>query len=268
MNGKWMMALGVAALLLVAAWMLPGPAPAVAQAEDTMQTDQGTEFRRTISVSGTGQASTQPDVAVISLGVTTEAKEAGDALTQNSVQMTAVIDALKKGGVLAKDIRTQTIALSPRYEQPPQTVGGVQKPPELVGFTANNVVEARVRELDGLGELLDAAVQAGGNQIQGIRFEIEDPSVLLVQARDAAWEDALAKAEQLADLAGAELGPALTIQEFSRTPRPYEGVRAVTFDMAAAAVPVEPGEQSVEIEVQVTWQMLEPTANRETGTSQ
>ena len=123
------------------------------------------------------------------------------------------------------------------------------------------MVEARARELDGLGELLDAAVKAGGNQIQGIRFEISDNSDLLVQARDAAWEDALAKATQLADLAGAELGPALTIQEFSRTPRLYEGARAVTFDAQAAAVPIEAGEQSVQIEVQVTWQMVEPAAD-------
>jgi uncharacterized protein YggE len=248
----------IAALLLMAAWLLPGPAPAAAQTtgngEDPMP-------KRTISVSGTGSASAQPDMAVVSIGVTSEATEASAALTENSTQMAAVIDALKKGGVLAKDIRTQTIRLSPRYEQPPRTPGGAQKPPELVGFVANNIVEARVRELDSLGELLDAAVQAGGNQIQGIRFEIQDSSVLLVQAREAAWEDALAKAEQLVDLAGAELGPALTIQEFSRTPRPFEGARAVAFE-AQAAVPIEAGEQSVQIEVQVTWQMQEPAASQ------
>jgi uncharacterized protein YggE len=248
--------LTIVTLLLVAAWLLPGPAPAAAQTAVTTEGEPMTQ--RTISVSGTGSASTQPDMAVVTVGVTSEATEASDALTQNSTQMAAVIDALKKGGVLAKDIRTQTIRLSPRYEQPPRTAGGAQKPAELVGFKANNVVEARVRELADLGELLDAAVQAGGNQIQGIRFEIEDPSVLLVQARDAAWEDALAKAEQLVDLAGAELGPALTIQEFSSTPRPYEGARAVAFDAQAAAVPIEAGEQNVQIQVQVTWQMLEP----------
>ena len=261
MNTRLIKAFSVAALLLVAAWLLPGPAPAVAQTEVTTTEQEEPAMERTISVSGTGQASAQPDVAVITIGVTTEADEASEALTENSVQMAAVIDALKKGGILAKDIRTQTIRLSPRYEQPPRTAGGAQKPAQLVGFTANNVVEARVRELDGLGALLDAAVKAGGNQIQGIRFEISDNSELLVQARDAAWEDALAKATQLADLAGAELGPALTIQEFSRTPRLYEGTRAVAFDAQAAAVPIEAGEQSIEIEVQVTWQMVEPAAD-------
>lgn len=254
-------AFSVAALLLVAAWLLPGLAPATAQTQGPVTAEEAPAIQRTISVSGTGQASAQPDVAVVTIGVTTEAQEAGEALTENSVQMTAVIAALKEGGVQAKDIRTQTIRLSPRYEQPPRTAGGAQKPAELVGFMASNVVEARVRELGGLGDLLDAAVQAGGNQIQGIRFEIEDTSELLVQARDAAWLDAQDKAQQLADLADAELGAALTIQEFSRTPRPYEGARVMAMDMAAASVPIEAGEQSVQIEVQVTWQMVEPAAD-------
>ena len=178
-------ALLISALLLAAAWSLPGPAPAAAQT--TVTTEEEAMMQRTISVSGTGSASTQPDMAVVTVGVTSEATEASDALTQNSTQMASVIDALKKGGVLAKDIRTQTIRLSPRYEQPPRTAGGAQKPPELVGFVANNVVEARVRELADLGDLLDAAVQAGGNQIQGIRFEIA-PAPSFAQWADR-WSD-------------------------------------------------------------------------------
>jgi uncharacterized protein YggE len=264
MSSKLFKVFSIAALLLAVAWLLPGPAPAVAQAGNAIETEHESEPPRTISVSGTGQASAQPDVAVVTLGVSTEAEEAGEALAENSKQMTAVIAALKAGGVLSKDIRTQTIRLSPRYEQPPRTAGGTQRPAELVGFAANNVVEMRVRDLSTLGVLLDAAVKAGGNQIQGIRFEIEDPSKLLVQARDAAWADAQAKAMQLADLAKAELGVALTIQEFSRTPRPYEGARAITFDMPASAVPIEAGEQSIQIEVQVTWQMVEPAKDSNT----
>ena len=120
---------------------------------------------------------------------------------------------------------------------------------------ATNVVEVRVRDLDGLGELLDAAVQAGGNQIQGIRFEIEDMSALAALAREAAWEDALAKAEQLTALSGSELGPALTIQESSRIPRPY--VERAMDVSVAAAVPVELGTQTVEVDLQVTWLLEE-----------
>jgi uncharacterized protein YggE len=191
------------------------------------------------------------------LGVRTEAAEAGEALTQNSVRMQAVIDALKAAGVAARDIQTEVLRLSPQFERPPPRAGQVQGPPELVGFVASNVVEVRVRDLEGLGELLDASVQAGGNQIQGIRFEIEDTTALAVLAREAAWEDASAKAEQLAALAGSELGPALTIQESSRIPRPY--VERPMDVSAAAAVPVEAGTQTVEVDLQVTWLLVEPS---------
>ena len=101
MKTRLIKAFSVAALLLAAAWLLPGPAPAVAQTEVTTTEQEEPAMERTISVSGTGQASAQPDVAVITIGVTTEADEASEALTENSVQMAAVIDALKKGGILA-----------------------------------------------------------------------------------------------------------------------------------------------------------------------
>jgi uncharacterized protein YggE len=250
MNGKWFRMGSMVALLLAVAWLLPGPMAAGAQAPGT-----DSEPMRTISVSGMGQAGAQPDLAVVTLGVRTEAKEAGEALTQNSVQMQAVIDALKAAGVAARDIQTEVLRLSPQFERPAPRAGQVQGPPEVVGFVATNVVEVRVRDLDGLGELLDAAVQAGGNQIEGIRFEIEDTSGLAMLARVAAWEDALAKAEQLAALAGSELGPALTIQESSRIPRPY--VERAMDVSAAAAVPIEPGTQTVEVDLQVTWILKE-----------
>jgi hypothetical protein len=170
--------------------------------------------------------------------------------------MSAVIDALKAASIAAEDIQTQTIRLSPRYERPAPRQDGTTPPAELVGFTATNVVEVRVREISSLGETLDAAVGAGGNQIQGIRFEISDRSELYDQAREAAWEDATNKAEQLAGLAGAELGPVVTISESSFTPAPYVE-RAVAF-AADASVPVEPGTESVQISIQVTWSLQEP----------
>jgi len=251
--------LPLVALLLAAAWLLPASAPAWVQAQGTEDTDVsaecGCETERTLNVSGTGEASAQPDAAVVTLGVTTDAKEAGDALKQNSTQMAAVIKALTDAGIASKDIQTQTIRLSPRYEQPAPRQG-VTPPAELVGFTATNTVEVRVRRLAGLGETLDAVVQAGSNQIQGIRFEITDRSELYDQARQAAWEDAQHKAEQLAGMAGAELGPVITVSESSYTPVVY-AERAMAF-AADAGVPVQPGSESVQISVQVTWALQEP----------
>jgi uncharacterized protein YggE len=249
------------AVLLAASWLLAAPMPPFVRAQDAEDVDEP-ELRRTVSVSGTGQASATPDLAVVSLGVQTQAEEAGEALLQNSEQMQAVIDALKEAGVEAQDIQTQVIRLSPRYEQPtPQTGRTQQGPPELVGFVATNIIEVMVRDLDDLGDLLDAAIQAGGNQIQGIRFEVEDPAELFDQAREAAWEDATHKAEQLAELSDSELGVVLTINESSRTPRP--GTERVLSAGAAAAVPIEPGTQLIEINLQVTWLLTAPASEAE-----
>jgi uncharacterized protein YggE len=202
----------------------------------------------TVSVSGYGQVAAQPDMAVIALGVQTDAEEANMALAQTNKSMQALITLLKKQGVEAADIQTQTIRLQPRYsdERPQQG-----KPsPEVIGYIALNTVETQVRDLTKLGELLDAAVQSGGNTIQGLRFALSEPTPFVDKARAAAFGDAHRKAEQLAALTGVTLGKVLTITESSGMPGP---VRATLMRAEAAAVPIEPGMQAVEVSVQVTW---------------
>jgi uncharacterized protein YggE len=207
----------------------------------------GNEPQRTINVSGTGQASAVPDIAVVTLGVQTEAEQASAALSQNNERMQAVINAVKEAGVAQEDIQTQAIQLQPRLEQPrPQEV----TPPNVVGYVATNTIQVTVRKLDNLGQMLDAAVQAGSNLIENISFQVSDPAELLDRAREAAWQDAQHKAEQLAKLAGAKLGDVLTINESSSTPIPVVVERAAA---PAAAVPIQPGTQMIEVDIQVTW---------------
>jgi len=228
-----------AALLLPAAWSQPSAQEQLHSAAPV----------RKISVSGTGSVSARPDVAVVSIGVQTQSEEAAAALSQNSGRMQALIDALKKGGVAAGDIQTQFLNLRPRYSQPQsrQANGG----PVLVGYAAINTVVVRVRKLDTLGSLLDTAVGVGGNRIDSVSFEISNSAEFLRQARDAAWQSAEAKAKQLAALADTDLGPVLSISESSRTPYPVTRGMA----MEAAAVPVEPGSQSIEVTLDVTWML-------------
>jgi uncharacterized protein YggE len=213
-------------------------------ARQTGADEAGTQ--RTVSVTGAGRVSAQPDQATVRLGVQTEAESAADALAENSERMQALLEALRDAGVQDADIQTQTLQLFPRYEQPVEGAA-----PALAGYTATNIVEARLRALDDLGAVLDAAVAAGGNSIDSIRFEVSDPAEALDQGRAAAMEDAQHKAEQLATLAGAELGEVLTISEATRTPPPvFEAAPAAD---ERVAVPIEPGAQTVEVEVQVTW---------------
>jgi uncharacterized protein YggE len=237
-------ALGVLALLALQG----GAGLASAQTAIGSATGQPT---RTIHVSGDGQVSIQPDIAVVTLGVQTDATTAGEAMSQNSRQAQAVIDALKQAGVAARDIQTQQIQLQPRYQtvQPANSQTGGE--PELVGYTAINTVQVRVRDLSKVGQLLDAAVASGGNRIQGIAFEVSDSSAALDLARTAAWDNAQQKAEQLARLAGGQLGAVLTVDESSQTPVPF--VQASPALARAAAVPIEPGAQTLTVHLDVTW---------------
>lgn len=202
---------------------------------------------RTIQVSGHGQVSAEPDRAAVRLGVQTEADSAQEALEANSERMTAVISATLGIDINQSDIQTQGVRLQPIYES---TTDGESA--ELAGYRASNMVRVTVRDLDQLGELLDTAVAAGGNTIEGIQFEVSDQAELEAAAREAAMQNAQAKAEQLTELAGAELGPVQTIWE-TGGPNP---IPAFTSDESmAASVPVQPGTQSIEANVMVTWEI-------------
>jgi len=234
--------LAVCSLVLgigVALMALP-TAPVAAQS-DTPQV-------RTIQLSGHGQAEAEPDQAIIRLGVQTEADTAQAALEANNEKMTAVISATLESGVEETDIRTQGLQLQPVYDNPNNS-----QPPELTGYRASNIVQITVRDLDQLGNLLDTAVAAGSNTIEGIEFEIGNQAELEAAAREAAMLNAIQKAEQLTELAGAELGPVQTIVETGRTsPVPISVARE---ESLAANVPVQPGTQSVQASVQVTWEL-------------
>jgi len=213
---------------------------------DALELQEGEQSERTVSVSGAGEATVKPDVAILRLGVQTEAEDASAALSQNSARMQALVDVLKEAGVADKDIQTQTVRLQPRYERREEA-----GEPQVIGYTATNIAEVRASEIEMLGALLDAAVEAGGNRIERIRFEAEDADAFLDEAREAAWHDARHKAQQLAELSGSELGDVLTISESAHPPRPV--VQSFEVEAAAASAPIEPGVQTIEVNIQVTW---------------
>lgn len=205
---------------------------------------------RTITVSGTGLASGEPDVARVLLGVQTDATTAADALNQNNTQMEALLDSLTDAGIAEADIRTQSVQIYPRYDNSnPQPL---TTSPEVIGFTASNVVEVRVDDLDRVGDILSGSVDAGGNTIQGIFFEISDQEALYDQAMEAALQDARRKADRLASLSGAQLGALYSVVEGSNIPIFATG-RGGVVNQAAVDVPIQPGMQDVVVTLQVTW---------------
>lgn len=210
-------------------------------------TAQEKRMERTVTVSASGMVSAEPDIAHISTGVVSEGDTARDALSRNTAAMKKVVDGLKSAGVAPKDIQTVSFNVEPRYQAYKDG-----RPPSITGYRVNNSVRITSRELARLGEVLDQVVTLGANQIGAIQFEVSKAEALKDDARKNAMDNALRRAKLYAQAAGAEVGPVLTISEEIQThgPRPIPMARA---SMAAEAVPIERGSQTLEVKVHVTW---------------
>ena len=207
------------------------------------------EPKRTITINGKGSVKAAPDKVSVSAGVESQAPTAKDALARNTAAMTRVVQTLKDAGIDPKDIQTTTFTVSPRYD-----TSDDGRPPRIVGYSVINSVYVTTHDLDKLGTILDQLVTAGPNSIGGIAFDIDKPEEKQNEARKAAMEDAIAKAKLYVAAAGAELGPVMTITEQGGyLPRTMSApmMEAAT----AKPVPIEPGIESVDIEVQVTWEL-------------
>jgi uncharacterized protein YggE len=214
----------------------------------------------TMQMSGHGEVMAAPDTAWVTSGVTSQGTTAREALDANTADMAAVIAALKAAGIDATDIQTSGFSVNPNYVySDARDANGYQLPPKIVGYTVTNNVTVHVRDLTVLGAVLDQSVTVGANTISGITFAVEDPSELYDQARRAAFAEAQGKAELYADAAGVELGAIELISEGQgyTPPQPYM-VKATAAMDRAAPVPIEAGQLTFTIDVNVTWDLGQP----------
>ena len=140
-----------------------------------------------LKVEGAGRAKAQPDMAIAVLGVVSENKQLRAAQEENAAVMAAVLRTLGEMGISSQDIKTLSYTVSPQYD----FIEGQQG---FRGYRVEHMLEVTIREVDKSGEIIDAAVQSGTNQVSSIRFTVSDPSAFYQQALDAAVDDALAKA--------------------------------------------------------------------------
>lgn len=210
---------------------------------------------RSITVSASATVAAEPDIALISTGVVTEAVTARDALDANTVAMKRLIDGLTSAGIAARDIQTTAFNIHPRYEDTssrsspsPRQPGA----PSIVGYRVQNEVRITARDIGRLGEVLDKAVTLGANQIGNIEFSVSKAETLRDEARREAIANARRRAELFASAAGVGIGDVVRIEEIeSEGPRPMGYARA----MKAEAVPIERGTQMLEATVRVTWEL-------------
>jgi uncharacterized protein YggE len=196
-----------------------------------------------ITVVGSGSARTVPDVADWSFGVQSDADTASAALSAASEATKRIVDALRDAGIGKEDLRTEQVSLYPRTTDDGRAV---------VGYSASSTVHATIRDLGKAGSVIDAAVEAGANQIYGPTLRVSDSRAQYRAAVDAAFDDARARAEALAAKAGVTLGGPVAIVESGGGSPPVVAGERLAAD-AAQGVPIEPGTQEIGATLTVTF---------------
>lgn len=199
-----------------------------------------TDERATLTVVGQGEVSGEPNIASFSISVITEGETASSALSDNSAQTQKVIDTLLMSGLSEKDIETSNVSVNPIYDS------DVRK---ILGYEAINSLRARVRNVNRLGEIIDAVVLAGNFTVGGISFSLDDSSKLQEEALRKAVSDAKRKAEVVASAANKSISGIKNINVGSNG---FIGFRSFEAPVASS-VPILPGDVTVSESVTIKY---------------
>ena len=203
---------------------------------------------RGITVSDSAEVKVQPDTAFVTFGVVNKDKVARNAARLNAERSSAVVAAIVGAGIPKSDIKTVDYSLEPQ-------MNWQKNPPIITGYMASNTVSVRTKDMGKIGDLLDAAISAGANNVQGVRFDVEDKRALRQKALALAVKKAEGKAQAIAEALGARLGPAISASESIDEYAPYSRNYEVKYRMArpGSPTPISPGETSVSAQVKVVY---------------
>lgn len=208
----------------------------------------------TITITGEGKVTAIPDIAQISLGLRTESKTVAVAQRENTDKMNNIISTLGKLGVDKEDIKTSNYNIFPRYDYI-RDKGQI-----LRGYEVSQSVIVKIRNLESVGEVIEAVGSLGANNVSGLNFTIDEPEELRQQARIKALENATEKAKTLAKVAGVKIGKLVSFNEGGGAPPPvfraYATLEAAGIEGGAPAPDIEPGSQDIVVNVTVTYEVL------------
>ena len=208
-----------------------------------------------LRVQGTAEVRVVPDLAVVRLGVANEAQTAQEAQQAVNEASDAILDAVRRAGIDEQNVQTVRLVLSPIYSSRRQ---GDTQEPRIVGYRASNTVSVRAEDLSLVASVIDAALDAGANQLEGVSFGLQDDQAVKQQALRRAIEEANGKAEAMAAALGVELDAIISVTEepgFVREPR-MEMSRAMALQ-SNAQTSVSPGEVAVSASVSIEYRLSE-----------
>lgn len=200
---------------------------------------QMVEPQPSLSLSASADVQLDPEFATVSSGVVSRADTAQQAVRANAQAMTRVFEALRQAGIAEDDMQTAQLSVSPVYSDRREP-GQIDL--NIIGYEARNTVSAKVRNTDTVGQVVDAMVAAGANNINSVSFGAENTDEALNEARRNAIASLLAKAELFADAAGFELcGIRRMGEDYARPPQPVM-MRAAFAEDSGASTPVSAGQ--------------------------
>ena len=257
---KGLLMAGLVLLALVVAYLLGGDGDTPAAQAAAPDADQ--TAARTVTMTGSGEATAVPDQVVFDVSVRLMRPELEDALAESNRTMEKVLKALEAQGVARKDIQTTGLQMDPVYDYPRYSA------PVLKGYRVTQRAAVLVTELKSAGKAVTAAVTSGGNAVRvgDIRLKIGDPEAALAKARAQAVEEATLKAQEYAEATGQELGAVLTLRELDETSQSAIDQRDVMMtrasayavaEMASKSVPVRAGRADLGVDVQVVWELAD-----------
>jgi len=212
------------------------------------------DYQETIAVEGRGEVYVKPDVAMVVFSVKNEAETVADAIQANSQKMNEVISSVKTQGVEAKDLKTISFNLYPRYEYEEEYLVRREGKRVLVGYEVIQSLEVKIKDIENIGNVIQEATNAGANQMGALSFTIDDENKHQEEAKRLAIEEAKNKAKQLASQLGVEL---LGIKSFSESisgiaPGRYKA----SADMLEIASPnIEVGQNRIEARVNIIYKI-------------
>lgn len=226
---------------LLSTLMLPAPAPAPSPAPETGLASG------TIRVVSEATVVVKPDLAILSLGVTTDKPSAGAATTENARKMQQIIEVLKKEVGAGGEVQTAGYQVSPRFGE--ERPGGTRLP--IVAYTVTNTVRVRIPDVNAVGRLMDAAFKAGANTVEQVEFTLKNPEPAQSEALRAAAAKARARAQAMAAALGLRVAHVVSISEGDSGPGPLPHARMAL--SANAGTPIEAGGFEVRATVTVVF---------------
>jgi len=202
--------------------------------------------RHTITVTGQATVTAVPDTAEIQIGVVTQAPNAEKAGEQNAKKMERLLSDLRKILGEGAELKTLSYSLTPEFQYPKE--GGS---PTVTGYTARNILHVQTGRLQDVGKVLDAAIQAGANQIEALQFIVKDDAGLRAQALGQAAVQARAKAQAIASALGLTIARIHRIEE-GGVIVPMQERTLMRAEMAKAETPVEPGKIELQATISLT----------------